>query len=151
QADIDDERAGRDPLPEGHPVAVFTERLLAGERGKDHDHGHRPTHDDEPDRDPVSLLAEPAADDGGDEEADDRQQRDERDERVVAHWRIESYSSTSGVRRFRKMAMTIASPTVASPAATAMTISAMTDAWPTSAGLNAPKARIERFTEFSIS
>ena len=40
----------------------------------------------------------------------------------TAHRRIASYSSTSGVFRLRKMAMTIASPTVASAAATAMTM-----------------------------
>ena len=43
------------------------------------------------------------------------------------HWRIASYSSTSGVRLLRKIAMMIASPTVASAAATAMTMSAITE------------------------
>ena len=46
---------------------------------------------------------------------------------ITAHWRIASYSSTSGVFLLRKMAMTMARPTVASAAATAMTIRAMTE------------------------
>ena len=47
--------------------------------------------------------------------------------------------------------MTMARPTVASAAATAMTIRAMTEPWAPSAGMNAPKATIERLTPLSIS
>ena len=49
------------------------------------------------------------------------------------------------------MAMTMASPTVASPAATAITNSAMTEPLAPSAGVNAPNATMARFTPLSIS
>jgi hypothetical protein len=49
------------------------------------------------------------------------------------------------------MAITIARPTVASPAATAITNRAITAPFAASAGTNAPKATIARFTAFSIS
>src|SRR6185503_7758660 len=97
------------------------------------------------------VEPEPPPDERRRQEAGQRQPDDREDERREIHRRIASYSSTSGVLRFRKIAMTIASPTVASAAATAMTISAMTAPSPWRAGRKAPKATIVRLTAFSIS
>ena len=46
-------------------------------------------------------LVEPAADERGDHEARQRQDEQQRGERLQAHWRIASYSSTRGVLLLR--------------------------------------------------
>ena len=124
EADVDDEPAGRDPLVEREVETVLAERLRVTERRWDDDHRRDPADritaatgtalaafrpnrawSRRPNR---AVKANPAIGSA----------RIARIRVVVAaspYCRIESYSSTSGVRRFRKIAMTIARPTVASP------------------------------------
>ncbi len=97
EAGLDVERAGRDPLEEGRAVAVLAERLGAGQGGERDGHRDEPDGDDGQDGDPVGLLAEPPADERRDGEAAERQDDEQGDERLGAHRRISSYSSTSGV------------------------------------------------------
>ena len=109
EADVDAERAGRDPAPERHRGAALAEP--AGERGDGDGRGNEPREDDRADRDEAGGRAavgvlDPPPEERREREAGDRQGDDEGHE--LGHlgvdrryWRIASYSSTSGVRRFR--------------------------------------------------
>jgi hypothetical protein len=96
---LDVEAARRDPVPQLHRVAAIGE--AAGEGGHDDDHRDRPRRSDGEHRDPERPPAQAPPDGSGDHEPGEGQGRDERDEGVHAHRRIASYSSTSGVLRFR--------------------------------------------------
>ena len=100
---LDDEIAGRDPGEEEDLVAeagfLVVERRTVGQGEERHDHAHRPDDDDDAHRDQVGPLTEPPADDGGDRETCQRQDRDEREEQVD-HWRPITGSS----RRIRRRA-----------------------------------------------
>ena len=97
EADLDVELAGGDPVEEGRAVAVLAERLGAGQGGERDRHRDEPDGEDREDGDPVGLLAEPPADERRDGEPADRQDDEQGDERLGAHRRIASYSSTRGV------------------------------------------------------
>jgi hypothetical protein len=106
ETDLDDEAARGDPGEELDLVAVG--RLRPGQQRRGlaqhlEAEGHRddPDEEDRRDRDIAGGAPEPSTDEGRDAEPQHRQVDEPRDETFDRHCRIASYSSTSGVFRFR--------------------------------------------------
>jgi hypothetical protein len=117
------EAAGRDPGVEREVEAVLA--VATDQRGEDDDQRDQPRGDDRRHGHDPGSRRQPSADRGRDREAGQRQEEQQRHERLVPghgrgplgalgrgddrerahlpahHWRIWSYSSTSGVRRLR--------------------------------------------------